>query len=211
MPTMKRSSRGPRRWLDRKKQFEAVCPLLLEAGEVLAVPTVEDLTPAMLVYAPKSGAVLDPQAVAAGRGKQLQALEEQKAIILVPHDFPLAGAKRIRSKWLDDYSSSGTEVKSRLVATEVAYGSRDDCFAGTGETGFLKRVLRYDAETGSFTWCSGKRYVQDAATTLHSRDGPPSARQLTLLARRALVRLCETETRSLVGTTRPPSGAHWVQ
>ena len=292
--------------LERKKQFEAVCSLLLETGEVLAVPTLEDLTPAMLVYATKSGAVLDPQAVAAGRRKQLQALEEQKAIILVPHDFPLAGAKRIRSKWLDDYSSSGTEVKSRLVATEVAYGNRDDCFAGTlplkalrlvvslaasrgrriaffdvvaafvhalidelvilllpdglgqgrtavlykalygtrkasrlwqrflrdvladadwrasvifasmytlgdqrgtlgcwgddllveadevdldageahlvkrlevkvlarlggkqsDEIGFLKRVLRYDAETGSFTWCSGKRYVQDAATTL---------------------------------------------
>ena len=36
----------------------------------------------------------------------------------------------------------------------------------SGEIGFLKRVLRYDAVTGSFTWCSGKRYVQDAATTL---------------------------------------------
>ena len=261
----------------------------------------------MLVYATKSGAVLDPQAVPAGRRKQLQAIEEQKAIILVPHDFPLAGAKRTRSKWLDDYSSSGTEVKTRLVATEVAYGNRDDCFAGapplkalrlvvslaasrgrriaffnmvaafvhalidelvilllpdglgqgrtavllykalygtrkasrlwqrllrdvladadwkasvifasmytlgdqrgtlgcwgddllveadevdldaveahlvkrlevkvlarlggkqSDEVGFLKRVLRYDTETGSFTWCSGKRYVQDAANTL---------------------------------------------
>ena len=36
----------------------------------------------------------------------------------------------------------------------------------SGEIGFLKRVLRNDAETGCFTWCSGKRYVQDAATTL---------------------------------------------
>ena len=65
--------------LERKKQFEAVCPLLLETGEVLAAPTLEDLTPPMLVYATKSGAVLDPQAVAAGRRKQLQALKEQKA------------------------------------------------------------------------------------------------------------------------------------
>ena len=36
----------------------------------------------------------------------------------------------------------------------------------SGEAGFLKRVLRYDAETGSFFWCSGKRHVQNAATTL---------------------------------------------
>ena len=35
--------------LERKKQFEAVCPLLLETGEVVAAPTLEDLTPAMLV------------------------------------------------------------------------------------------------------------------------------------------------------------------
>ena len=27
-------------------------------------------------------------------------------------------------------------------------------------------MLRYDAKTGSFAWCSGKRYVQGAATTL---------------------------------------------
>ena len=110
--------------LERKKQFEAVCPLLLQVGEVLAAPALEDLTPAKSVYATKSGAELDPRAVAPGRRKQLRALEEQKAIILVPHDFPLAGAKRIRSKWLDDYTTSGTEVKSRLVATEVAYGNR---------------------------------------------------------------------------------------
>ena len=31
---------------------------------------------------------------------------------------------------------------------------------------FLKRMLRYDAATESFFWCSGKRYVQDAAAAL---------------------------------------------
>ena len=116
--------------LERKKQFEAVCPLLLEVGEVLAAPTLEDLTPAKPVYATKSGAELDPQAVAAGRRKQLRALQEQKAIILVPHDFPPAGAKRISSEWRDDNTTSGTEVILRLVATEVAYGNRDDSVAG---------------------------------------------------------------------------------
>ena len=131
--------------LERKKQL---CPLLLETGEVLAAPTLEDIAPATLVHATKSGAVLDQQAVTAGRRKQLQALEEQKAIILVPHDFPLAGVKRIRSKWLDDYSSSGTEVKSRLVATEVAYGNRDDCFAGTPPLKALRLVVRLAASRG---------------------------------------------------------------
>ena len=129
--------------LERKKQFEAVCPLLLETGEVLVAPTLEDLTPAKLVYATKSSAVLDPQAVAAG--KQLQVLEEQKAIILVPHDFPLAGAKRIRSKWLDDYSSSG---RGGLVATEVAYGNGDDCFAGTLPLKALRLVVSLAASRG---------------------------------------------------------------
>ena len=42
--------------LERKKQFKAVCPLLLETDEVLVTPTLEDLTPAMLAYAAKSGA-----------------------------------------------------------------------------------------------------------------------------------------------------------
>ena len=36
----------------------------------------------------------------------------------------------------------------------------------SGEAGLLKRVLRYDAATESFLWCSAKRYVQDAAAAL---------------------------------------------
>ena len=92
---------------------------------------MEDFIPARPVYATKLGPELDPQAVSAGCRKQLRALEDQKAIILVPHDFPLARAKRIRSKWLDDCTSIGAEVKSRLVATEMAYGNRDDCFAAS--------------------------------------------------------------------------------
>ena len=98
--------------LERKRQFEAVRPLLLKACKVLEAPTLGDLTPSGPVYGTKSGIELDLHAVAAGRRKQLRALEEHKAIILVPNDFPLPGAKRIRSKWLDDYSASGIEGKS---------------------------------------------------------------------------------------------------
>ena len=60
----------------------------------------------------------------------------------------MAGAKRIRSKWLDDYSSSGTEVKSRLVVTEVAFGNRDDCFAGTLPLKALRLVVSLAASRG---------------------------------------------------------------
>ena len=98
--------------------------LMLEVGEVLAAPALEDLIPAGPAYGTKSGTELD----GLWHRKQLELLEEQKAIIHLPHGFLLAGAKRIRSKLLDDYTN---EVKSRLVATVVVYGNRDDCFAGT--------------------------------------------------------------------------------
>ena len=61
----------------------------------------------------------------------------------------MAGAKRTRSKWLDDYySSSGTKVKSGLVATEVAYRNRDDCFAGTHPLKALRLVVSLAASRG---------------------------------------------------------------
>ena len=110
--------------LERKRQSEALCPQMLEVGEVLAAPTLKNLIQARPLYATKSETEVDPQAVAAGRRKQLRALEEQKATILVPHDFHLVGAKCIRSKWLDDHTASGAEVKSKLVAPEEACGNR---------------------------------------------------------------------------------------
>ena len=72
------------------------CPQMLEVGEVLATQTLEDL-------------------VHATKWQSFTHRLEQKAITQVLH-----------SKWLDDNTASGTEVKSRLVATEVAYGNRDD-------------------------------------------------------------------------------------
>ena len=66
----------------------------------------------------------------------------------MPHDFPLAGAKSIWRKRLDDYSSSGTEVKSRLVATVVAYGNRHDCFACTLPLKALRLVVSLAASRG---------------------------------------------------------------
>ena len=134
--------------LERKRQFEAVCPQMLEVGEVLAAPALKDLTPARLVYSTKPGAELDPQAVAAGRREQPRALGEQKAIVLVPQNFPLAGAKRISREWLDGYTASGAEVKSRVVATEVTCGNRDDCFAFTSPLKALRLVVSLAASRG---------------------------------------------------------------
>ena len=75
----------------------------------------------------------------------------------------------------------------------------------SGEARFLKRVLRHDAATKRFFWCSVKRHVQDAAAA--HRTEPRIARRQTLLARGALVRLCGTETKSSMGTSQPLSGA----
>ena len=116
---------------------------------MLTAPTLEDLTPAKPVYATKSGAELDPQAVAAVRRKQLRALEVQKAIILVPHDLPLGGALRIRSKWHDECTTGGTEVKkSRLGSHRGVIRKKRRLFRGyspaegstlCGQLGGLKR------------------------------------------------------------------------
>ena len=97
---------------------------MLEVGEMLAAPALEDLIPARHEVGDRAG----PEGC--GCRKQLGSLKEQKAVILMPPDFPLARAKRIRRNCLDDCTAGGTEVKSRLVATEVAYCSRDECFAG---------------------------------------------------------------------------------
>ena len=69
--------------LERKRQFEAIRPQMLEVCEVLPAPALEDLIPARPVYGTKWGTELDPQAVAAGRRKQLGSLEE--------HDFSWPG------------------------------------------------------------------------------------------------------------------------
>ena len=134
--------------LKRKQRFEELRPLMMEQGVILAAPSEESLIPRRPVYGTKSGILLEPEAVAKGRRKQLLSLEEQQAILLLPRDFPLQGAKRIRSKWLDDPDGSG-EVKSRLVATEVAYGMRrDDCFAGTPPLRALRMVMSLAASRG---------------------------------------------------------------
>ena len=106
------------------KRFEAIRPKMLEVDEVLAAPALEYFIPARPVYGTKSGIA---KAVA-GRSK----VEGNRPDAARYHfGVPLGRTKRIRSKWLDDCTVGGAEVKSRLVATKVAYRTRDDCFLST--------------------------------------------------------------------------------
>ena len=91
--------------LEHKRQFETMLPQLLEVGEVLlATAALEDLVPQKSVYATSSGAVLDPKAVAAGRWKQLKALEKAK-------NDP-ADAARFIQQWSEEHQE---QVAGRLL------------------------------------------------------------------------------------------------
>ena len=67
---------------ERGRQFEATRPQMLEVGEMLAAPALEDLIPARHEVGDRAG----PEGC--GCRKQLASLKEQKAIILMPPDCP---------------------------------------------------------------------------------------------------------------------------
>ena len=126
-----------------------------------------------------------------------------KASVIFASMYTLGGKRGVLGRWIDDLLVKAEEKDLDAVELErldlkvlTRIGERS-----SADAGFLKRVLRYDAATESFLWCSGRRYVQDAAATR-------SARRQTHLARRALVRHCETETKSSTRTKQPPSRAH---
>ena len=124
---------GAEEAVERKRQFEALRQQMLEVGEVLAAPALE-------VSSQQCWCTGDPQAVeAAGAARGASCC---RAI------SPLEGARRIRSKWLDYYTAGGAEVKSRLVATEVACGNRDDCFAEVLQLKDLHLMVSLPASRG---------------------------------------------------------------
>ena len=94
-----------------------------------------------------------------------------KASVIFASMYTLGDQRGTLGCWGDDLLVEADEVDLDAVEAHLVKRLEVKVLARlggkqSGEIGFLKRVLRYDAETGSFTWCSGKRYVQDAATTL---------------------------------------------
>ena len=55
----------------------------------------------------------------------------------------LARGKKVRCQWLDEMKeeADGPFVRSRLVAMEVAHGSRFDTFAGTAPLKCIKIII----------------------------------------------------------------------
>ena len=94
-----------------------------------------------------------------------------KASVIFASMYTLGEQKGTLGCWGDDLLVEADEVD--LGAVEVHLTKRLEVKVLTriggkqsGEVGFPKRVLRNDSVTGSFTWCSGKRDVQDAASIL---------------------------------------------
>ena len=82
-----------------------------------------------------------------------------KASVIFASMYTLGEQKGTLGCWGDAVEVRLTKRLEVKVLTRI--GGRQ-----SGEVGFLKRALRYETATGSFTWCSGKRYVQDAASIL---------------------------------------------
>ena len=94
-----------------------------------------------------------------------------KASVIFASLYTLGDQRGTLGCWGDDFLVEADEVDLDAVEAHLVRRLEVKVLARlggkqSGEIGFLKRVLRHDDVTGSFTWCSGERYVQDAATTL---------------------------------------------
>ena len=90
-------------------------------------PDLEARFPTEPVYGTRSGEVLDADGVRAGRQKELDSIARHHVIEVVPNGRE---GKHIRGGWVEDYKGYPT-VRSRFVAKEVAYDTRDDVTQST--------------------------------------------------------------------------------
>ena len=98
------------------------------------------------VYGHLSGELLDPLLVHEGREKERENLRKFEVYGRVPR--MQARGKRVRVQWLDDYRTGPDNerfVRSRLVAMQIAWEARSDCFAGTPVLCVVRLVLSYAA------------------------------------------------------------------
>ena len=95
-------------------------------------------------YGHRSGMPLDARLVEIGRAKERALMEELGVFKRVPRSE--ARGKKVRAQWLDDErtdESGQPAVRSRLVAMEVAWESRSDCFVGTPCLACVRLVLAF--------------------------------------------------------------------
>jgi len=124
---------------EASRVFEEALPRLRAAGSAYHAPAADELVPARPVFGAESGKQLDPQQCAEGRRRELSAMEEQEALLVVPLGAAPRDAKKVRAKWVEDVR--GDSAKSRFVATQ-------------------------DERRGVFTWAGNSKHVHDAAETL---------------------------------------------
>ena len=98
----------------------------------------------IIAYDARTWEVLDPDKVRLGRAKELAMMKEFDVYEEV--NMSEISGKVIKCKWVE--TNKGADVRSRLVATEVAYEGREDTFAGTPPLMIVKAVLSLAASKG---------------------------------------------------------------
>lgn len=91
------------------------------------------------VYGTISGELLPAPKVREGRLREVWSFV-QLEVFWDELDEMLRDCKTVASKWLDDWKTDD-DIKSRLVAMEIAWDLRDDCFAGTPPLKCLRLVI----------------------------------------------------------------------
>ena len=94
------------------------------------------------VYATRSGAPTCHDAARKARAKELKHVQD-RSVFDVVWPIGVKSLTKVRSKWLQDMKEDA--MKARFVAQQVAYGERDDVFAGTPPLAVARTLLALPA------------------------------------------------------------------
>lgn len=89
--------------------------------------------PVKPVYGTRSGPLLDPEAIRAGRQKEMDSIARHDVVELV-RTAEAVGGSRMKGGWVEDWK--GDVVRSRFVVKQVAYQYRDDVTVHAGDSHF---------------------------------------------------------------------------